>query len=73
MQWNSNFVYCHPLSFDPTQSICFNMLFLFLGPTGNQSQDSGLGSYFDPTLFIILGAMALMFIVMCVVLQLFAK
>ena len=65
-----------PLSSDPTQSIYFNMLFLFFliqGPTSNQSQDSGIGSFFDPTLFIILGAMALMFIVMCVVLQLFAK
>ena len=47
--------------------------FLIQGPTSNQSQDSGIGSFFDPTLFIILGAMALMFIVMCVVLQLFAK
>jgi len=50
-----------------------NGQFWCVRPTGNQSQDSGIGSFFDPTLFIILGAMALMFIVMCVVLQLFAK
>jgi len=30
-------------------------------------------AYYDPTLFGIMGALAIMFIVMCVVLQLFAK
>ena len=43
------------------------------GPTHTQNSNNGIGSFVDPTLFIILGAMALMFIVMCVVLQLFAK
>ena len=33
----------------------------------------GVGSYVDPTLFAIMGALILMFIVLCVVLQLFAK
>jgi len=42
-------------------------------PSTTQNADHGIGSFVDPTLFIILGAMALMFIVMCVVLQLFAK
>ena len=35
--------------------------------------DSSPSSYYDPALFGILGALILMFIVMCVVLQLFAK
>jgi len=42
-------------------------------PTHTQNSDNGIGSFVDPTLFIILGAMCLMFIVLCVVLQLFAK
>ena len=35
--------------------------------------DMSAGSYMDPTLFIIMGVLALMFIGVCVVLQLFAK
>lgn len=42
------------------------------GPSGSQT-DMGVGSYVDPTLFAIMGALILMFIVLCVVLQLFAK
>ena len=37
------------------------------------STDMSPGSYYDPALFGIMGGLALMFIVMCVVLQLFAK
>ena len=37
------------------------------------SLDMSPGSYYDPALFGIMGGLALMFIVMCVVLQLFAK
>lgn len=39
--------------------------------TSNTS--GGAGSYYDPALFGIMGGLALMFIIMCVVLQLFAK
>ena len=35
--------------------------------------NTSAGSYMDPTLFIIMGALALMFIGMCVVLRIFAK
>ena len=35
--------------------------------------DTSVGAYVDPTLFGLMGGLALMFIVMCVVLQLFAK
>lgn len=37
------------------------------------SVDTTIGSYVDPALFGIMGALALMFIIICVVLQLFAK
>jgi len=50
-----------------------NGQFWCVRPSTTQNSESGIGSFVDPTLFIILGAMALMFIVMCVVLQLFAK
>jgi len=65
-----NFCECQPQyvaqSFNNGQFWCVR-------PTHTQNSDNGIGSFVDPTLFIILGAMALMFIVMCVVLQLFAK
>jgi len=35
--------------------------------------DTSVGSFINPTLFGIMGGLALMFIVMCVVLRLFAK
>ena len=35
--------------------------------------DSTEDAYYDPALFGIMGALALMFIIMCVVLQLFAR
>ena len=35
--------------------------------------DTSPGAYVDPTLFGLMGGLALMFIVMCVVLRLFAK
>ena len=35
--------------------------------------DSSEDAYYDPALFGIMGALALMFIIMCVVLQLFAR
>lgn len=37
------------------------------------TSDSSEDSYYDPALFGIMGALALMFIIMCVVLQLFAR
>eukprot|EP00093_Oithona_nana_P013290 13290.XXX_944445_942219_1 [CDS] Oithona nana genome sequencing. len=52
-------------SFNNGQSWCVR-------PSGSQT-DMGVGSYVDPTLFAIMGALILMFIVLCVVLQLFAK
>ena len=39
----------------------------------SKSLDMSVGSYVDPTLFGIMGGLALMFIAMCVVLQIFAK
>jgi hypothetical protein len=39
----------------------------------NVMTDMSVGSYVNPTLFGIMGGLALMFIVMCVVLRLFAK
>ena len=47
--------------------------FHFVGPSSSQTDIGGVGSYVDPTLFAIMGALILMFIVLCVVLQLFAK
>ena len=41
--------------------------------TEREILDMSVGSYIDPTLFVIMGALALMFIGMCVVLRLFAK
>ena len=37
------------------------------------TSDSSDDAYYDPALFGIMGALALMFIIMCVVLQLFAR
>jgi uncharacterized membrane protein len=37
------------------------------------ASSSSTGAFYDPALFGIMGGLALMFIVMCVVLQLFAK
>ena len=37
------------------------------------TSDSSEDAYYDPALFGIMGALALMFIIMCVVLQLFAR
>ena len=46
----------------------------FFSPTEEDTTlDMTPGSYFDPALFGIMGGLVLMFIVMCVVLQLFAK
>ncbi len=45
---------------------------LFCAETTTTTNTS-VGSYYDPTLFGIMGGLALMFVVMCVVLQLFAK
>ena len=42
-------------------------------PEHTSNNNGGAGSYYDPALFGIMGGLALMFIVMCVVLQLFAK
>jgi hypothetical protein len=39
----------------------------------SKAQDTSIGSYVDPTLFGIMGGLALMFIAMCVVLRIFAK
>ena len=46
----------------------------FIWPTEDLStSDSSDDAYYDPALFGIMGALALMFIIMCVVLQLFAR
>ena len=45
----------------------------FILEADSKSLDMSVGSYVDPTLFGIMGGLALMFIAMCVVLQIFAK
>ena len=48
-------------------------IFLSFAEAEPTSLDMSVGSYVDPTLFGIMGGLALMFIAMCVVLQIFAK
>jgi hypothetical protein len=39
----------------------------------SSNADMSAGSYVDPTLFVIMGVMVLMFIGLCVVMRIFAK
>ena len=56
----------------PDTSQWLKNIFSFISEN-NVMTDMGVGSYVNPTLFGIMGGLALMFIVMCVVLRLFAK